>query len=65
MVTDTNSLLISMLFLLFGYFGCAIQWNDALATLDPKAVAARYTKDAVLLPTVSGKYQYDQGHFFT
>jgi uncharacterized protein (TIGR02246 family) len=28
-------------------------WNDALATLDPKAVAARYTKDAVLLPTVS------------
>ncbi|KAG7344778.1 calcium/calmodulin dependent protein kinase II association-domain containing protein [Nitzschia inconspicua] len=28
-------------------------WNDALATLDPSAVAARYTKDAVLLPTVS------------
>lgn len=28
-------------------------WNDALATLDPKAVANRYSKDAVLLPTVS------------
>ncbi|GAX21245.1 hypothetical protein FisN_1Lh074 [Fistulifera solaris] len=28
-------------------------WNDALATLDPKKVAARYAKDAVLLPTVS------------
>jgi uncharacterized protein (TIGR02246 family) len=26
-------------------------WNDALATLDPSVVAARYTKDAVLLPT--------------
>jgi hypothetical protein len=30
------------------------QWNSALATLDPTVVAARYTKDAVLLPTVSG-----------
>ena len=29
-------------------------WNDALATKDPKVVASRYTKDAVLLPTVSG-----------
>lgn len=28
-------------------------WNDALATLDPDAVANRYSKDAVLLPTVS------------
>jgi uncharacterized protein (TIGR02246 family) len=28
-------------------------WNDALATLDPKKVAARYSKDAILLPTVS------------
>jgi len=28
-------------------------WNDALATLDPDAVAARYSKEAVLLPTVS------------
>jgi uncharacterized protein (TIGR02246 family) len=28
-------------------------WNDALATLDPDAVTARYSKDAVLLPTVS------------
>lgn len=28
-------------------------WNDALATLDPKAVTARYAKNAVLLPTVS------------
>jgi len=28
-------------------------WNDALATLDPAIVASRYSKDAVLLPTVS------------
>merc|ERR1712176_1135453 len=28
-------------------------WNDALATLDPDAVAKRYAKQAVLLPTVS------------
>mmetsp|Transcript_77572 Transcript_77572/g.225138 ORF Transcript_77572/g.225138 Transcript_77572/m.225138 type:complete len:355 (-) Transcript_77572:45-1109(-) len=28
-------------------------WNDALDTLDPDAVAARYAKEAVLLPTVS------------
>ncbi len=28
-------------------------WNDALDTLDPEAVASRYTKNAVLLPTVS------------
>ncbi len=28
-------------------------WNDALATLDPKKVAWRYAKKAVLLPTVS------------
>jgi len=28
-------------------------WNDALATLDPDAVAARYSKNALLLPTVS------------
>jgi uncharacterized protein (TIGR02246 family) len=28
-------------------------WNDALATLDSDAVAMRYAKDAVLLPTVS------------
>jgi uncharacterized protein (TIGR02246 family) len=28
-------------------------WNDALATLDPDAVAKRYSKNAVLLPTVS------------
>jgi hypothetical protein len=26
-------------------------WNDALATLDPNTVAARYSDDAVLLPT--------------
>ena len=30
-------------------------WNDALATLDPKAVATRYAKKGVLLPTVSDK----------
>ena len=29
------------------------QWNLALATLDPDAVAQRYWNDAVLLPTVS------------
>merc|ERR1711997_1276177 len=29
------------------------KWNDALATGDPKKVAARYAKNAVLLPTVS------------
>lgn len=28
-------------------------WNDALDTLDPEAVANRFTKNAVLLPTVS------------
>jgi len=28
-------------------------WNDALATKDPKKVAARYSKAGVLLPTVS------------
>eukprot|EP00980_Cylindrotheca_fusiformis_P000807 scaffold197_cov129-Cylindrotheca_fusiformis.AAC.4 len=28
-------------------------WNDALCTLDPDAVAQRYSKKAVLLPTVS------------
>lgn len=30
-------------------------WNDALATGDPAIVANRYAKDAILLPTVSGK----------
>jgi uncharacterized protein (TIGR02246 family) len=33
-----------------GLFGL---WNDALKTLDPKAVADRYAKNSVLLPTVS------------
>merc|ERR1719354_504197 len=28
-------------------------WNDALATLDPDAVTARYAKNSLLLPTVS------------
>ena len=28
-------------------------WNNALATKDPKKVAARYAKQGVLLPTVS------------
>merc|ERR1719373_1468495 len=28
-------------------------WNSALGTLDPDAVAKRYAKNAVLLPTVS------------
>merc|ERR1712157_353224 len=31
------------------------KWNDALATGDPKKVAARYAKNAVLLPTVSNE----------
>merc|ERR1719343_844337 len=29
------------------------KWNDALATLDPDAVTARYSRNALLLPTVS------------
>ena len=29
------------------------RWNDALATLDPATVAARYAKRSILLPTVS------------
>ena len=33
-------------------------WNDALATGDPQQVAARYSKDAVLLPTLSDKARY-------
>jgi len=33
-------------------------WNDALATGDPQQVAARYTEDAVLLPTLSDKARY-------
>ncbi len=33
-------------------------WNDALATGDPRQVAARYTQDAVLLPTLSDKARY-------
>jgi uncharacterized protein (TIGR02246 family) len=28
-------------------------WNDALATLDPDKVAKRYSKNSVLLPTIS------------
>ena len=34
-------------------------WNDALATLDPNQVAARYAKGGVLLPTVSDKPRTD------
>ena len=33
-------------------------WNDALATGDPQQVAAHYTEDAVLLPTLSDKARY-------
>lgn len=33
-------------------------WNDALHTGDPQQVAARYTKDAVLLPTLSDTARY-------
>ena len=34
-------------------------WNNALATLDSDAVAMRYAKEAVLLPTVSDKPRTD------
>ncbi|CAJ1959484.1 unnamed protein product [Cylindrotheca closterium] len=34
-------------------------WNDALATLDPKQVADRYSKNGVLLPTVSDEARSD------
>mmetsp|Transcript_2737 Transcript_2737/g.5836 ORF Transcript_2737/g.5836 Transcript_2737/m.5836 type:complete len:449 (+) Transcript_2737:236-1582(+) len=34
-------------------------WNDALATLDPTKVAARYAKKGVLLPTVSDQARTD------
>ena len=34
-------------------------WNGALATLDPKKVAARYAKAGVLLPTVSDQLRTD------
>ncbi|EJK63742.1 hypothetical protein THAOC_15581 [Thalassiosira oceanica] len=34
-------------------------WNNALATLDPKKVADRYSKTGVLLPTVSDKPRTD------
>ena len=33
-------------------------WNDALHTGEPYTVAARYSKDAVLLPTLSDKARY-------
>ena len=36
------------------------EWNDALATRDPKKVADRYAPDAVLLPTVSNKVRTDR-----
>jgi uncharacterized protein (TIGR02246 family) len=35
-------------------------WNAALATGDPRKVADRYAKDAVLLPTVSNKVRTDR-----
>lgn len=35
-------------------------WNSALATLDSKAVAARYAKNACLLPTVSDVPRTDE-----
>jgi uncharacterized protein (TIGR02246 family) len=34
-------------------------WNDALATLDSRIVARRYSKDPILLPTVSDKPRTD------
>jgi uncharacterized protein (TIGR02246 family) len=33
-------------------------WNNALHTGEPYTVAARYSKDAVLLPTLSDKARY-------
>lgn len=36
-------------------------WNGALATLDSSKVAARYSKDAVLLPTVSDLPRTNKG----
>ena len=36
-------------------------WNSALATLDPDAVAKRYAKKGVLLPTVSDVPRTDYG----
>lgn len=33
-------------------------WNNALATGDPQVVASRYSKDAVLLPTLSDSARY-------
>merc|ERR1712038_1894398 len=33
-------------------------WNDALKTGDPQKVADRYSKDAVLLPTLSDQARY-------
>jgi len=38
-----------------GFFGL---WNDALATGDPQKVADRYSRDAVLLPTLSDSARY-------
>jgi len=35
-------------------------WNDALDTLDPELVASRYSKNAVLLPTVSDEPRTDK-----
>ena len=35
------------------------QWNDALATGNPKAVAALYATDAILLPTLSNKVRHN------
>ncbi|MFE9020521.1 SgcJ/EcaC family oxidoreductase [Streptomyces sp. NPDC007808] len=36
------------------------EWNAALQTGDPQKVAARYAKDAVLLPTVSDDVRSDR-----
>ncbi|SFS82127.1 conserved hypothetical protein [Streptomyces harbinensis] len=35
-------------------------WNDALATLDPEAVADLYAPDGVLLPTLSNQIRSDR-----
>lgn len=36
------------------------RWNMAVKSSDPKAVAAQYTHDAVLLPTLSNQLRLDE-----
>ncbi|WP_426140830.1 SgcJ/EcaC family oxidoreductase [Pseudomonas sp. DWP3-1-2] len=36
------------------------RWNTAVKSSDPEAVAAQYTRDAVLLPTLSNQLRLDE-----